>query len=93
MIGETSRGALRVIPAETRLTVYRRRPVLGRGSTSFKWLFFEGAAFFATKMKNESQFGFSNTSSLSDNKTIFSEGYYANNGKLKFQFSKFKPKG
>ena len=38
-------GALRVIPAETRLTVYRRRPVLGRSRASFSTSFFQGVAF------------------------------------------------
>ena len=46
---ETRGGALRVIPAETRLTVYRRRPVLGRESTSFKMLFFRDVAFFCRR--------------------------------------------
>ena len=34
-----SREALRVIPAETRLTVYRRFRVRGRSTPSFRWPF------------------------------------------------------
>ena len=42
-------GALRVIPAETRLTVYRRRPVRDRWRASFSPSFFQGVAFFCNR--------------------------------------------
>ena len=46
---EIRRRALRVIPAETRLTVYRRRPVLGDHITSFKVFVFSKVAFFGQR--------------------------------------------